>query len=100
MSDLLRIGSSALNAASLQLQTAGQNIANAATPGYVRREVQQKEMVSAGRTGLGGGGVDVVAVRRVYDEFLSREASTSGASAAQDSARSDGLSRLDQLFAN
>ena len=60
MSDLLRIGSSALNAAYVQLQTTGQNIANAATPGYVRREVLLQETVSAGRTGMGGGGVDVV----------------------------------------
>lgn len=100
MSDLLRIGSTALNAAYVQLQTAGQNIANAATPGYVRREALQQEVVSAGRMGLGAGGVDVVEVRRVYDAFLAREAATSGSSAAQEQARSDGLSRLDQLFAD
>ena len=100
MSDLLRIGSSALNAAYVQLQTTGQNIANAATPGYVRREVTLQETVSAGRNGFGGGGVDVVGVRRVYDEFLQREATVSGAASAQDAARSRGLSRLDQLFAD
>jgi flagellar hook-associated protein 1 FlgK len=100
MSDLLRIGSSALNAAYVQLQTTGQNIANAGTPGYVRREVTLQETVSAGRSGMGGGGVDVVGVRRVYDAFLQREATVSGASSAQDAARSSGLSRLDQLFAD
>ena len=57
MSDLLRIGSSALNAAYVQLQTTGQNIANAGTPGYVRREVTLQETVSAGRSGMGGGQV-------------------------------------------
>jgi flagellar hook-associated protein 1 FlgK len=100
MSDLMRIGSSAMNAAYAQLQTTGQNIANASTPGYVRREVVLQEAGSMGSGGFVGRGVDAVAVQRVYDEFLVRESASSKASAAQDSARGDALQRLERLFAD
>jgi flagellar hook-associated protein 1 FlgK len=98
MSDLMRIGSSAMNAAYAQLQTTGQNIANASTPGYVRREVVLTEAGSNDSSGYVGRGVDVTSVRRVYDEFLVRESATSRSAAAQDSARSGALERLDTLF--
>jgi flagellar hook-associated protein 1 FlgK len=100
MSDLMRIGSSAMNAAYAQLQTTGQNIANASTPGYVRREVVLAESGSNSSSGFVGRGVDVTAVRRVYDQFLVRESVSSRSSAAQDTARSDALTRLDTLFAD
>lgn len=100
MSNLLRIGSSALNAASIQLQTAGQNIANASTPGYVRREAILQEAGNNGLSGFIGQGVNVAQVQRVYDEFLVRESNANRSGAAQDTARSDGLNRLDNLFGN
>ena len=100
MSDLLRIGASGLNAAYAQLQNAGQNIANAATPGYVRREVQLSENRNVGAGMVSGSGVDVTGVRRVYDQFLSREAVSTQSSASQDTARSDALQRLDSVFAD
>ncbi|RPH43384.1 MAG: flagellar hook-associated protein FlgK [Burkholderiales bacterium] len=100
MSDLMRIGSSAMNAAYAQLQTTGQNIANASTPGYVRREVVLTEAGSNDSSGYVGRGVDVTAVRRVYDEFLVRESVSSRAAAAQDSARAESLGRLDTLFSD
>ena len=100
MSDLLRIGASGLNAAYAQLQNAGQNIANAATPGYVRREVQLSENRNVGAGMVSGSGVDVTGVRRVYDQFLSREAVSTQSSASQDTARSDALQRLDAVFAD
>lgn len=100
MSDLFRIGSSGLNAAYAQLQTAGQNIANAATPGYVRREVQLSESVGASASGLAGSGVQVSGLRRHYDAFVTQEAIASQSMSAQDVARREGLSRLDSLFAD
>jgi len=96
----MRIGSSAMNAAYAQLQTTGQNIANASTPGYVRREVVLSESGNNDSSGWVGRGVDVSAVRRVYDQFLVRESVANRASAAQDTARSDALTRLDSLFAD
>jgi flagellar hook-associated protein 1 FlgK len=100
MSDLMRIGSTAMNAAYTQLQTTGQNIANASTPGYVRREVVLQEAGAATPQGWAGRGVEAVAVVRVYDEFLVRESVSSRAAAAQDAARSDSLRRLDRLFSD
>jgi flagellar hook-associated protein 1 FlgK len=98
MSNLLRIGSSALNAASIQLQTTGQNIANASTPGYVRREAMLQEAGNNGLSGFIGQGVNVAQIQRVYDEVLVRESNANRSGAAQDTARSDGLNRLDNLF--
>ena len=100
MGDLMRIGSSAMSAAYAQLQTTGQNIANAATPGYVRREVMLQEAGSSGPQGWVGRGVEAVAVRRVYDEFLARESIASRSAATQDAARSESLARLDRLFSD
>lgn len=100
MSDLLRIGSSAMRAAYAQLQTTGQNIANAATPGYVRREVVLEESGDMGSEGYVGRGVNAVAVRRAYDEFLTRESISSRSSSTQDASRSDSLARLDRLFSD
>ncbi len=96
----MRIGSSAMNAAYTQLQTSGQNIANASTPGYVRREVTLQEVGNQGANGFTGRGVDAVAVRRVYDDFLLREVAAGKAAAAQDTSRNESLGRLDRLFAD
>lgn len=100
MSDLMRIGSSAMSAAHAQLQTAGQNIANVNTPGYVRREVLLQEAGNLDPTGWVGRGVDVSSVRRVYDQFLVRESAANKASAARDSSRADALARLDKVFSD
>jgi flagellar hook-associated protein 1 FlgK len=100
MSDLMRIGSSAMRAAYSQLQTTGQNIANASTPGYVRREVVLEESGSMSNEGYMGRGVNVSNVRRAYDEFLVRESAAQRASSAQDAARNEGLQRMDRLFAD
>jgi flagellar hook-associated protein 1 FlgK len=100
MSNLMRIGSSAMGAAYAQLQTTGQNIANAATPGYVRREVVLQEAGSASAQGWTGRGVEAVAVRRVYDDFLARESVSSRAAASQDAVRAESLARLDGLFSD
>lgn len=78
MANILGIGQSALNAAQIGLATTGHNIANAATPGYNRQMVVQD---SAGGQDMGGGfigkGTNVVAVKRVYNEFLQNQVQSS-----------------------
>lgn len=64
--------------------TAG-NIANASTPGYVRRELLTKESI----LGSKGQGVQLVGIERAQDQILSRERRHAGGSAA----RADVLSR-------
>ncbi|MCO5121467.1 MAG: flagellar hook-associated protein FlgK [Burkholderiaceae bacterium] len=97
----LEIGSSALRAAYAQLQTTGNNIANAATPGYSRQRVILAEAVTSfGGSGFMGRGVDVVTVERQYNDFLAREIHLATAAEASDSARAGALARLDRLFAD
>lgn len=100
MGDLMRIGSSAMSAAYAQLTTTGQNIANANTPGYVRREVVLQEGGEMVGGNWAGRGVDAVAVRRVYDPFLVRESVSNQAAASQDAARAGALGGLESLFAD
>ena len=72
-SDLFSIGSSGLKAARAGLEVTSQNIANAATEGYVRRSVSLAEMAAAGgysRLGdLSLSGVRVAGIQRYADVF-------------------------------
>ena len=62
---------SGLNAAMYELNTTQNNIANANTPGYTREQVSLSP-VTAG-AGTVGQGVDVVGVKRMYDQFLTTQ---------------------------
>src|SRR5262252_8590649 len=101
MSGIFSIGTSALNAAYTALRTAGNNVANASTPGYSRQMV-----VLTAQTGamIGGNylgqGVAVSDVRRSYDAFLSRAATSAQSAASSSDARATQLAQLDNLFAN
>ncbi len=98
---LFGVGTSALNAAYMQLQTTGHNIANVNTPGYSRQEVV---LGSAGANGTGAGfigrGVEVATVKRRYDQFLNAEVTATTAAAAGDKTRATQLARLDDMLAN
>ena len=99
MSGLLSIGKSAMFANYAALQTTGNNIANANTPGYSRQSVQLAD--AAGQfTGSGffGKGVNVVTVQRAYNELLTVQAGAASSVAAADSARLDKLSQLEGVF--
>jgi flagellar hook-associated protein 1 len=76
-SPLLSIGTRAMFANYAALQTIGHNIANANTEGYSRQQVEfataQGQFTGAG---FFGKGVDVAAVTRSHNEFLTREAAT------------------------
>src|SRR5690554_3224395 len=68
----LNIGRSAIVASQAAIQTAGNNMANAATAGYARRSITltplQGEIV--GRNQFVGRGVDILSVGRVVDTAL------------------------------
>src|SRR2546421_2546442 len=99
-SALMNLGTRALFANYAALQTTGNNISNANTPGYSRQTV---ELESAGGqfsgAGFFGKGVNVTTVSRAHDEFLTREAAASQAVAAADTARADQLKQLETVFA-
>ena len=99
-SSLMTLGTQAVFAAYAQLQTTGNNIANANTPGYSRQSVQLATAGSSGYTGAGyfGRGVTVSSVVRAANMFLGSQAVAAGATAAADSVQRDMLSQLEKLF--
>ncbi|MFG6461870.1 flagellar hook-associated protein FlgK [Roseateles sp. DXS20W] len=99
MAGLLTLGARAMFANQAALQTIGQNIANANTPGYSRQSVVLT--TAPGQyTGAGffGKGVDVETVVRSHNAFLTKEAATSKAAASADATRAEQLSRMEKLF--
>jgi flagellar hook-associated protein 1 len=98
-SPLLSIGTRAMFANYAALQTIGHNIANANTEGYSRQQVEfataQGQFTGAG---FFGKGVDVAAVTRAHNAFLTREAAVAASQAAADVARLEQLQRLETVF--
>ena len=98
-SPLMAIGMKAMAANYAALQTTGHNIANANVAGYSRQQVElataQGQFTGAG---FFGKGVDVVAVTRSHDEFLTREAASARALAGMDASRLEHLRRLESVF--
>ena len=99
MPGLLNIGARALSANYVALQTIGNNISNANTPGYSRQSVP---MANEGGTFTGGGfigqGVRVQTVQRAYNDFLNTEAGTAASQAASGQARYERLQQLENVF--
>jgi flagellar hook-associated protein 1 len=95
----LNIASRALTTNLAALQVVGHNIANVNTQGYSRQTVEQR---SAGAQLLGAGyfgkGVEIAAVSRAYDIYLTREAQVTRSVAASDVVRFQKLQQLEDLF--
>ena len=91
---LMTLGTQAVFTAYAQLQTTGNNIANANTPGYSRQSVQ---LVSAGSdynpSGYMGRGVTVATVTRASNMFLTQQALATASAAAADGASATTASR-------
>ena len=97
--NLLSIGSRAMAANYVALQTTGNNIANANVEGYSRQRVELSTSASrSSGDGYIGRGVDVKGVTRVHDEFLTREAAGTQSSANMDQARLSALQKLEDVF--
>ena len=97
---LMSLGSKAVNAAYAQLQSTGNNIANANVKGYSRQSAQLATS-SAEYTGSGylGRGVTVTTIARASNLFMSQQVVATGSAAAADAARRDRLSQLEKVFA-
>ncbi len=96
---LLNVGSRALLANQVALQTTGNNIANVNTPGYSRQSVVVQTMPGQ-FTGGGyiGKGVDVQTILRNQSDLLTRQATAAAAVDAGNSARSQSLLQLQDVF--
>ncbi|WP_250518436.1 flagellar hook-associated protein FlgK [Caballeronia sp. ATUFL_M1_KS5A] len=96
--NIFSIGLSGLNAAQWGLTTTGQNISNAATPGYTLEKVQYQE--SPGQfTGSGylGSGVQAVTVTRQYSQYLTTQVNNTQASSSAASTYYSLISQLNNL---
>lgn len=96
---LLNVGSRALMANQIALQTTGHNIANVNTAGYSRQSVAFQ--TSPGQnmgSGYIGNGVDVNTILRNFNDLLNRQAATANAVSAADSARAQSLTQMQEVF--
>ena len=103
MSDLLAIGASGIKAYARALSVVGDNIANAQTPGYVRRSIRMEEATSAGdivlsRNSIRPGGVLAAGVTRAVDEWLVDDARIASGEASRQSARLDWISATERAL--
>lgn len=99
MAGLINIGLSGVLGHQNALNTTGNNISNANTPGYSRQEVQF-ESSNSQRTSNGyvGTGVDIAGIRRLADQFLVDQVrSDTSLASEQETLRSE-MSRLDDLL--
>ena len=96
---ILNIGTQALQANQVALQTAGNNIANANTVGYSRQRVVL-QTVPGQFTGGGyiGKGVTIQTIQRNFSEFLTRQSTLAAATQTADVARADKLKQLQGIF--
>ena len=99
MGGLLSVGTRALQANQVALQTTGNNIANVNTAGYSRQTVAMGT-VPGQYTGAGyiGKGVEVVTIRRELSAFLTTQSALAGATHAGDAARAGKLKQLQEIF--
>jgi flagellar hook-associated protein 1 len=100
-SNILNIGTSALNAAQVGLSTTGHNIANASTPGYSRQVVVQAA-AQAQNFGYGfiGQGTEIAAVTRVYNEILAKQAIDSQSVSAGINIYSRNIGNIENMLAD
>jgi flagellar hook-associated protein 1 FlgK len=96
---LLNVGTRALQANQVALQTAGNNIANVNVPGYSRqRAVQATVLGQYSGSGYVGQGVSVQTIQRNFSEFLTRQSTLATSNQSADATRSDKLRQLEGIF--
>ncbi|MFA9430946.1 flagellar hook-associated protein FlgK [Egicoccus sp. AB-alg2] len=94
----LYTGLTGVRAAQVGIDITGNNVANAATPGYTRQRVELAARPSYQAPGaMIGTGVDISTIGRLRDGFLDARFRSSSADHAAASVRSDLLARLEHL---
>jgi flagellar hook-associated protein 1 FlgK len=95
----LSIGISGLQAAQKALDIIGNNLANAATPGYHRQRINFTPAYSTYRqSAIIGGGVESSHITRMVDNLLEKELLRQGSSLAQISQEYDTLQTVETAF--
>jgi len=94
LSSILKSASSGLMTAQTGLRTVSDNIANVNTPGYVRKVINQQQLVVDGA----GAGVEVKDITRVTDQYLQLASLTAGADSSRYATTSEFLDNAQSLF--
>ena len=94
LSIAMKSATSGLLAAQIGLRTTADNIANVNTPGYVRKMIDQQQLVVSGM----GQGVSVSGVKRVTDQYLQVASLTAGSDASRWGVVSQYLDNAQGLF--
>ncbi|GGC78303.1 flagellar hook-associated protein FlgK [Marinobacter halophilus] len=99
MAGLIGIGLTGVLSHQTALNTTGNNITNANTPGYSRQEVQF-DTQEGRRTGAGtiGSGVSITNIRRLADEYLTQQVREDSTLFGEQNALNSELTRLDNLL--
>jgi flagellar hook-associated protein 1 len=95
INNLLGLARDALTAQGFGLDVTGQNIANASTPGYVKRTAQL-ETRAVGTVTYGG--VSVAGIGRSVDRYLDARAYEAGSFSASARSRDGALTQVEGLF--
>lgn len=91
---ILSTATSGLLAAQTGVRTVSDNVANATTPGYVRKVVNQTSLVTHGV----GSGVNVEGIGRVVDRYLQSASLAAGSTAGKAGVLAEMLDRAQSLF--
>src|SRR5579871_6537025 len=95
------IGLSALNVAQRGLLVSGHNIGNAATPGYTRQQIDQStNQAQATGSGFIGQGVQIDSVKRVYDQFLTKQVAQAKTESSKLDTYLSQMTQIDSLLAD
>jgi flagellar hook-associated protein 1 len=98
---LLSIANSGLQAAYTALETTGNNIANANTPGYSRQIVDFTAQVETGLSGnYIGQGVAVQSITRAYNQLLTEQVDQAQAASNQADTHATMLNQVSNLFSS
>jgi flagellar hook-associated protein 1 len=96
LSDALSIAMSGLRANQAAMSLVSSNVANAETPGYVRKTLDQVTIDS----GSYGSNVRIVGVNRELDQYIQAQLRTETSGAGYASLRSNFLQQLQSLYGN
>lgn len=92
LSQALSTAMSGLRANQAALSLVSANVANAETPGYIRKTANQVQMAT------GAGGVQTIGVNRTLDEYIQTQLRTETSGAAYARVRADFLSNLQNVY--
>lgn len=101
MASIFDVGSSALNSLQRAISTTGNNIANVNTEGYSRQRVEFSSRTPDYIGGLAlGTGVEVSAIRRAYDQFLTADVQARTSSSSYYNLYAGTAEQIDNLMAD